>query len=64
MQIILNMYISCAGLTGCSKDNYVTHLVEKARKKDCIAVVMNYRGIEVELKTPRSYSAANLEGIF
>jgi abhydrolase domain-containing protein 1/3 len=51
------------GLTGCSKDNYVTHLVEKAKRKDCIAVVMNYRGIEVELKTPRSYSAASLDDV-
>ena len=38
----------------------MTHLVDKAKRKDCLAVVMNYRGIEVELATPRSYSAASL----
>lgn len=47
------------GLTGCSKDNYVTHLVDKAVKEGCTAVVMNYRGIEVELKTPRTYCATD-----
>lgn len=47
------------GLTGCSKDNYVTHLVDKAIKSGCTAVVMNYRGIEVELTTPRTYCATD-----
>lgn len=51
------------GLTGCSKDNYVTHLVEEAKKLNCPAVVMNYRGIEVELTTPRTYCATNLEDL-
>ena len=52
------------GITGCSSDNYVSHMAEKARRKDCIAVVMNYRGIEIELTTPRCYSATSLEGCF
>ncbi len=30
---------------------------------DCVSVVMNYRGIEVELKTARSYSATNFEDL-
>ena len=51
------------GLTGCSKDNYVTHFVEKARRHGCKAVVMNYRGIEVELKTARTYCATNYEDL-
>lgn len=51
------------GLTGCSRDNYVTHLVEEGKKVGLPAVVMNYRGIEVELKTPRTYCAANYEDL-
>lgn len=51
------------GLTGCSKDNYITHFVDKAIKNDCKAVVMNYRGIECDLLTPRTYSATNLEDL-
>lgn len=51
------------GLTGCSKDNYVTHFVDKAKKNGCKAVVMNYRGIEVELMTPRTYCATNYEDL-
>lgn len=51
------------GLTGSSKENYVTHLVDKAVKLGCTAVVMNYRGIEVELKTPRTYCASNYEDL-
>ena len=51
------------GLTGDSKDNYVTHFVEKAIKFDFKAVVMNYRGIECDLLTPRTYSATNLEDL-
>lgn len=51
------------GLTGCSRDNYVTHLVEEAKKLSCPAVVMNYRGIEVELTTPRTYCATNYEDL-
>ena len=51
------------GLTGSSKDNYVTHFVDKAVKGGCIAVVMNYRGIEVELTTPRTYCATNHEDL-
>ena len=30
---------------------------------DCISVVMNYRGIEVELTTPRTYCATNFEDL-
>jgi abhydrolase domain-containing protein 1/3 len=51
------------GLTGCSKDNYVSHFVDKAKKFGCKAVVMNYRGIEVDLLTPKTYSATNLEDL-
>lgn len=51
------------GLTGSSKENYVTHLVEKAVKLGCKAVVMNYRGIEIELKTSRAYCATNYEDL-
>lgn len=51
------------GLTGSSKENYVTHLVDKAVKQGCKAVVMNYRGIEVELKTSRTYCATNYDDL-
>lgn len=51
------------GLTGSSKANYVSHLVEKAVKSGCKAVVMNYRGIECELKTSRAYCATNYEDL-
>jgi abhydrolase domain-containing protein 1/3 len=51
------------GLTGSSKDNYVTHLVDQAVKLDCVAVVMNYRGIECELTTPRTYCATHYEDL-
>ena len=51
------------GLSGSSKENYVTHLAEKGVKSGCTAVVMNYRGIEVDLTTPRTYCATNLEDL-
>ena len=51
------------GLSGSSKSNYVTHIVDEANKAACVAVVMNYRGIEAELTTPRTYCAANYEDI-
>jgi abhydrolase domain-containing protein 1/3 len=51
------------GLTGSSKDNYVTHLADEAVKAGCTAVVMNYRGIEVELATPRTYCATNFDDL-
>lgn len=51
------------GLTGSSKENYVSHLVEKAVKAGCKAVVMNYRGIECELKTSRTYCATKYEDL-
>lgn len=51
------------GLTGCSKDNYVSHFVDKAIQSSCKAVVMNYRGIETDLLTPRSYCATSLEDL-
>ncbi len=47
------------GITGSSRDNYITHIIAIAKQMDCIAVVMNYRGIEVDLKTPRSYGAVD-----
>ena len=47
------------GLTGCSKDNYVTHLIDKAVKSGCTAVVMNYRGIEIELTSAKTYCATD-----
>jgi predicted alpha/beta-fold hydrolase len=46
-----------------SRDNYVTHFVDKAIKSDCKAIVMNYRGIECDLLTPRTYSATNLDDL-
>lgn len=51
------------GLTGSSKDNYVTHLADEAVKLGCTAVVMNYRGIEVELTTARTYCATNYDDL-
>jgi len=51
------------GLTGSSAENYVTHLVEKGVKLGCTAVVMNYRGIGVDLVTPRTYCATNYEDL-
>lgn len=37
----------------------MTHLVDVAVRAGCTAVVMNYRGIEVELATPRTYCATD-----
>lgn len=51
------------GLTGSSKENYVTHLADEAVKLGCTAVVMNYRGIEVELTTARTYCATNYDDL-
>lgn len=51
------------GLTGCSRDNYCTHLVEEANKQNVPSVVMNYRGIECELTTPRTYCATNYDDL-
>lgn len=51
------------GLTGSSKDNYVTHLVDEGVKKGCKCLVMNYRGIGVDLVTPRTYCATNYEDL-
>ncbi len=51
------------GLTGSSKDNYVTHLMDKGVKRGCTVVAMNYRGIELDLTTPRTYCATNTEDL-
>jgi abhydrolase domain-containing protein 1/3 len=51
------------GLTGSSKDNYVTHLMDKAVKRGCTTIAMNYRGIELDLTTPRTYCATNMEDL-
>ena len=51
------------GLTGSSKENYVTHFVDEARKSGCTAVVMNYRGISIDLTTARTYCATNFEDL-
>ncbi len=51
------------GLTGHSKDNYVTHFVDEAIKTGCSAVVMNYRGISIDLATPRTYCATNYDDL-
>jgi abhydrolase domain-containing protein 1/3 len=51
------------GLTGCSQDNYVSHMVQKAEKLSCLAVVMNYRGNQVELRTPRTFCAVNYDDV-
>ena len=48
---------------GSSKENYVTHFVSKAKKLSCIACVFNYRGIEIDLLTPRFYSASNYDDL-
>jgi hypothetical protein len=47
------------GMTGSSRHNYVTHISAIAKQMDCIAVVMNYRGVEVDLKTPRLYHGSD-----
>jgi predicted alpha/beta-fold hydrolase len=49
MDKILKLRLLFQGMGGSSKQNYVTHFVNKAKKKNCIAVVMNYRGIKQKL---------------
>jgi predicted alpha/beta-fold hydrolase len=51
------------GILSSSETNYVTHYVEIARKKKCIVVVQNYRGIHCDLLTPRFYSGSSYEDL-
>ncbi len=51
------------GLSGSSHSSYITHYVDKAKKKGCIAVAMNYRGIELGLKTTRIHCATDHEDL-
>ncbi len=51
------------GMMTSSKQNYVTHYVEVAKKLNCIAVVSNHRGIRCDLLTPRLYSGSNYEDL-
>lgn len=57
------MVLVLPGLTGCSQDNYVSHMVQKAVQAACPAVVMNYRGNSVALKTPRTFCATNYDDV-
>ncbi|KAH9515072.1 Phospholipase abhd3 [Bulinus truncatus] len=50
------------GLTGSSKENYILHMVHDARDMGYRSVVFNNRGTgDTQLKTPRTYCAANIE---
>ena len=51
------------GITSSSQENYITHFVHEAIKADCIAVVMNYRGISIDLATPRTSCATDYEDL-
>jgi abhydrolase domain-containing protein 1/3 len=47
------------GLTSTSKSSYVTHFVDKAKSRGCATCVMNYRGVELTVTTPRLYCASD-----
>ncbi len=51
------------GMLNSSKQNYVTHYVDIAKKMNCITVVKNYRGLRCELLTPRFYCGSNYEDV-
>jgi len=52
------------GLTGDSNSNYLRTLVQQARKTGYRSVVFNNRGRGgIQLKTPRTYSAANFDDL-
>ncbi len=51
------------GITGSSQESFVTHLVDEAIKADCTAVVMNYRGISIDLATSRTSCATDHEDL-
>lgn len=51
------------GINSSSKSNYISHVLEKATKADCKAVVINHRGIECDLATPRTYCALNTDDL-
>ncbi len=45
------------GLVGSSSGNGPPQIVQTSTKMNCIAAVMCYRGVDVDLKTPRTPSA-------
>lgn len=52
------------GLTGASQAEYIKCLVSSAKKVGIRCVIFNNRGLGgVELKTPRTYNAANIDDI-
>ncbi len=51
------------GLTSSSQSSYVTHYVDEAKKHDCVACVMCYRGISLKLLTPRLHCATDDEDL-
>merc|ERR1719277_2071755 len=52
------------GLTGSSEESYALHFVQQTCRLGYRAVVFNYRGFGgADLKTARSYSAANTDDL-
>lgn len=52
------------GLTGCSKQTYIMHLVKRVKEKGYRCVVFNYRGYGgANVLTPRTFCAANTEDL-
>ncbi|XP_033104282.1 phospholipase ABHD3-like [Anneissia japonica] len=52
------------GLTGCSSAGYVMQMVDSVVRLGYRAVVFNYRGLGgAQLKTPRTYCAANTDDL-
>ncbi len=51
------------GLGGSVKCNYVSHIVDEAKKKGIMSAVMHYRGIDTELLNNRLYSASDYDDI-
>ncbi len=51
------------GIDGKTNDKTIKQLVHEARALGCIAVVMSYRGVEVDLLTPYFYTAQNFDDL-